>query len=399
MIKFFKIILICFICLFCSSCANKENIPTITFSTWGSQSEIKIIKPFIAKFEKDNNVKIKLLHIPQNYFQKLHLLFASKQAPDVVFLNNYYIKMYQKAGLLEDLTKYFSEEIKSEKFFQSAINSLSINSKLYAVPRDISNVVVYYNKNLFDKYKIKYPVESWTYRDLLILSEKFKKNGVYSIGFDEHPIFWEPILWANGGGVFNEQGGLDLNNAKSLKALNYYIELRTKYDYVPSKEVVANKTMAQMFLNEDVAMQVSGRWLVPKYRQEAKFDWDIVSLPNGVNGNVSSSDSSGWAISAQTNNLESAVNFVKYLSSAEVISKITETGLITPARKDVAFSNSFLDEKLLPKNAIYFIKNNDNATINPVPENYNEKIEKLMKLLEPYFLGKEKITPYTKFEL
>ena len=53
----------------------------IQFATWGSKSEIEIIRPILAGFEKENpNVRVEFMHIPQNYFQKIHLLFASNTA-------------------------------------------------------------------------------------------------------------------------------------------------------------------------------------------------------------------------------------------------------------------------------------------------------------------------------
>ena len=63
----------------------------IQFASWGSKSEVEIIKPILKDFEKENpSIKIDFMHIPQNYFQKIHLLFASNTAPDVIFINNHY---------------------------------------------------------------------------------------------------------------------------------------------------------------------------------------------------------------------------------------------------------------------------------------------------------------------
>jgi multiple sugar transport system substrate-binding protein len=47
---------------------------------------------------KNPDLKVEFIHVPQNYFQKLHLLFASNLAPDVIFINNLYSPIYIKAG-------------------------------------------------------------------------------------------------------------------------------------------------------------------------------------------------------------------------------------------------------------------------------------------------------------
>ncbi len=392
------IISLLFIVLFGSACTRENNVQTLTYSTWGSQSEIQVMKPIIADFEVKNNVKVKLIYIPQNYFQKLHLLFASNQAPDVIFINNYYLPVYAKAGLLEDVSAYFKEEFENKTFFQNAVNALSLNDKKYGIPRDISNMVVYYNKDIFLQNKTDYPNKNWNYKDLRRIASRLTQKDKWGIGFEENPIFWEPILWSNGGGIFANDGELILNSQESKKALNYCIELKTKYHVAPTQIESANRTMAQMFLDEKVAMIISGRWLVPKFREEASFDWDIINLPQGTKGSIAGSDSSGWAISKSAKDKELAARFIKHMSSKATIEKFTKSGLITPARKDCAYSNIFLDNQK-PKSAKIFLDINENAIVTPIPDKYNQKIERLTKLLEPYFLGEKKISPSTQFEL
>ena len=99
---------------------KKENTPTntISFSSWGSQSETIIMKELIREYEQRSGTKINFVHIPQNYFQKIQLLFASGLEPDVVFFNNQNIQMYIKAELLEDLSKYTDENT----FYSEALN-------------------------------------------------------------------------------------------------------------------------------------------------------------------------------------------------------------------------------------------------------------------------------------
>ena len=95
--------LVC-ICFLLCGCVKKNPQEEIVFSSWGSVSEVKVLKDVILDFEKENkDIKVKFLHVPQNYFQKLHLLFASNTPPDVIFINNHYIPLY--SSKLEDLTK------------------------------------------------------------------------------------------------------------------------------------------------------------------------------------------------------------------------------------------------------------------------------------------------------
>ena len=98
-----KFLILTFSLFFLTGCTNKNNFEEISFSSWGSQSEVEIIKKVISEFENENpSIKVRFLHFPQNYFQKLHLLFASNQAPDVIFINNLHLPIYK--NYLEDLS-------------------------------------------------------------------------------------------------------------------------------------------------------------------------------------------------------------------------------------------------------------------------------------------------------
>ena len=119
------------------SCA-KDSKEMLSFASWGSITETNIVKNVINEFESENpNIKVNFIHIPQNYFQKIHLMFASKTPPDVIFLNNLYLPIY--ADYLEDLGQYAERS----DFYPQAIEGMSYGGKLLGLPRDISNLVLY----------------------------------------------------------------------------------------------------------------------------------------------------------------------------------------------------------------------------------------------------------------
>lgn len=370
--------------------SDSNNRTVIKFSSWGSQSEISFLTPLIREFEQNNpDIKVEFVHIPQNYFQKLHLLFASNLAPDVVFINNYYIPKYVKAGLLEDLTPY----VKASDFFEKSIDCFTFDKKIYAIPRDVSDLVVYYNKNLFDKYDIAYPSKNWTLEDFINISKQFKTKSmgeIFALGYETDLLFVMPFLFSNGAALLSDDGKeLKIKDKKTIEVINFYSNLANKYRLAPKKSDSASRTMAQMFLQQKIAMQISGRWLVPKYRREAQFVWDITNFPGGTKGSVVNIDASGYALSKSSIHKKEALRFIEFISSQQSLSKLTLSGLIVPARKDIAYSDKFLDKKLPPENAIVFLEAIKTGKITPVNEDYNNITDRLNNLLEPVFLGKK----------
>ena len=354
---------------------------TIQFSSWGSESELKILEPILADFERDNpDIKVDFMHIPQNYFQKIHLLFASNTAPDVIFVNNQYLPIYANAGVLEDLSGY---DFEFDKFYEKSLKALSHEGKIYAVPRDVSNLVIYYNKDLFDKYNVPYPKKDWTFDEFLQTSQKLThRPEVFGVSFEDEPLFYLPYLTSMGVDDFS-----DFNDEKMQKGLRFYTDLRNKYHVAPKKEESASATMAQMFLQGRLGMHLSGRWLVPKYRQEAKFDWDVVEFPKGEKGSVVPLDASGWALAKSSKHKQESVRLIKYLSSKESSQKFTKSGLIVPARVDVANSKYFLDGEN-PKNAQVFLSVIETSVPTPVTVNFRQVLDNLKNSTEYMFSGK-----------
>lgn len=326
-----KFLLILILCILLSGCiAKQDKTEKIKFSTWGSASEMNILVPIIKDFEQRNpNIKIDLIHIPQNYFQKLHLLFASNLAPDVIFINNLNLPIY--ANHLLELN------YDTENYYTQSVTALSYNNHQYAIPRDVSNLVIFYNKDLFDKNKIQYPNKNWNIDDLLSLAKTLTNDNTWGISYEEDMYYALPYILAYEETIYDK-------NIKDLNGIKFYKNL-VKLGIAPSPAEVGSKTVAQLFLEGKIAMHLSGRWLVPKYTETAKFNWSVINFPASV-----PCDASGWAIAKNTKHKKAAYKFIEFISSKENITKITNLGLIVPARKDVKFEDeAFIDSIIKSK--------------------------------------------------
>lgn len=315
------------------------------------------------------------MHIPQNYFQKIHLLFASKKAPDVIFVNNLYLPVYANAGVLEPIN------IDTGMYYPQALQALSWHDKLYAVPRDVSNLAIYYNKDIFDRYNVPYPETNWTFENFLQTAKKLTHDGIFGISFEEDSLFFLPYLMSEGGGILSDDLSHEIiDTPESQKGLNFYADLRKKYHVAPLKSESASATMAQMFLQGKVAMQLSGRWLTPKYIDEAEFNWDVAQFPTGDNGSIVPLDASGWAVAKDSRHKTEAIKLVEFLASKQSSEKFIKSGLIVPARRDV--KDVFIHSA---QGSETFLKIIETSKPTPVSVNYNEILDKLSEKLEYKF--------------
>lgn len=300
-----RFLILCLLPILLCACTKNQQ-EEITFSSWGSVTEVGIINEIIKEYEKENpKVKINFIHIPQNYFQKIHLLFASNQAPDVIFINNLYLPLYySKLEPLNDI-------VNIQDFNSKSIEAMSIDGKLYAVPRDISTLVFYRNKNL-----VKTKPQNL---DELIPAIKDVKP--YGVSFEKDIYFMLPYVLTMKEDFLNPQ-----------KSAEFYKSLEGKY--APTASQVGSLTLAQMFLQGKIGLYLSGRWMYPKIKESADFDWDVIPFCGIV-----PLDASGWAIYKDSKHKEQAEKFLQFLSSQKSIEYFNATGLIVPARNDVEIEN------------------------------------------------------------
>ena len=184
-------------------------------------------------------------------------------------------------------------------------------------------LVFYINLDLIAK-----PRANWTIDEMLKLALEAKQKGVYGISF-EPEIYWMLPYLSYYGEIFDKNFDVETSSG-----MQFYKELRDKYKVAPTKSQVGSSTLAQMFLDGNIAMYLSGRWIYPKIKEQAGFNWMVQSFPIGES--PLPCDCSGWAISKSSKNKEDALKFVEFLSSESSSEYFMETSLIVPARISVA---------------------------------------------------------------
>lgn len=358
--KIFFILLIPFLLCSCTS----RNYETISFASWGSITEVGILKKVISEFESENpDVKVKFIHIPQNYFQKIHLMFASNTPPDVIFLNNLYLPVYS------DYLEVLDNSVDADKFYPQALQGMSYGGKLLGVPRDISSLVLYVNTDV-----TKLPDKNWNLDELIKKCDTIKGKTDFCISYEDTLYWVMPYLSYFGGGVLDRNSEDIIYSDKSVEAIDFYKSLKTK-KYAPEKSQVGSSTLAQMFLDGKIAFYLSGRWMYPKISEKADFNWSVINFPYGISPQAC--DVSGWAVAKTSKNKESAIRFVQYVSGEKTSKYFADTGLIVPARMDSAkvLNNNRHNEKVF----LEIIEKSENTSVR---KDYNKLTDKLNKELD-----------------
>lgn len=376
----------------CASSSEASRPVRLTFSTWGSAEELAVTRQLLGQFEQAHpQIKVTLLHIPENYFQKLHILIAGDLTPDVMLVNSFNYPVYAENHILKPLVLTPSE---AAPFYPQALRAFTWQGKLYALPRDISNLVVFYNRDLFRQAGLPLPHAGWTWAEFLAAGQALTrdtdgdgKRDQFGFSFSgKPPLMWLPFVWSEGGDLFSpDLKHVVLKHPKAVAALQRYADLRHRWHVAPTKEESGNATMSQLFLQGQLAMLLSGRWTVPVLRQQADFQWDIAPFPAGLAGSKVGIDASGYAVAASSRYPEESQALVRFLTARTAQAQYVKSGLIVPARLDLAASPDFLSAP--PQHAEVFTQIISSGVPTHVPACWNEFAEALQLAMEPVWEG------------
>ncbi len=138
-----------------------EEQTTITYFTFSAAPDhLKDLDQMIAAFTAANpGIAVKVETAPfDQYFTKLQTLIAGGTPPDVFELNYENFVSYASKGVLLDMTPLASTDTGfAQRFYPRAYEAFSSDGKQFGLPQSFSNVVLFYNKDLFDAAGQSYP--------------------------------------------------------------------------------------------------------------------------------------------------------------------------------------------------------------------------------------------------
>ena len=318
-------------------------------------------KQFDALFMKRHpNIEIKAENTPWGDLRQKYLTQAAGGAlPDISYIHFSWAQQMAKAGLLKSLDDYIAAEkdFNLQDFFPASLPSYQRDGKLWVVPYDEGPMIVYYNKDLFDKAGVKYPDDSWTVDDLKAAALKLTSgdgaNKVFGLGSmpSAGDSTMSPTWLAPFGGSYVDEPAetkCNLNSPESVAALEFWQELRTK-GAVPAPADTQNLAWPAFQFGK-IGMWVDGTWATPPIQAGSKFKWDMAKFPKGPKAHVMASAGSGYGITRDSKNPDAAWLYINdYLSTAGQAYMWGITGRGSPAR--LSAWPSYLGSKFAPPGA------------------------------------------------
>jgi len=146
---------------------------TLRFNWWGSESRQVLTDQVIAAFEDEHpNIKVEGEYSDfGSYFDKLSVMAAAGDLPDVITLTDPYMYGYVENGQIIDLTEY-AGILPTTEFSEATLANMALDGGQYAIPAGGGAFGIAVNPALFEQAGIPVPDDStWTwddYRDLSV---------------------------------------------------------------------------------------------------------------------------------------------------------------------------------------------------------------------------------------
>jgi len=179
----------------------------LTLAIWDNGQQPGLQK-ILDDFTAATGIQTQLQVIEWNsYWTLLEAGASGGDMPDVFWMHSNEAVRYMSNGILLDITDKVnsSDKLELDKFPQALKDMYTYEGKIYALPKDMDTVAIWYNKDMFDAAGIPYPDGSWTWDEFYDIAKQLTKDDGSQYGFCANPSneqdAWMNIVYTLGGSV------------------------------------------------------------------------------------------------------------------------------------------------------------------------------------------------------
>jgi multiple sugar transport system substrate-binding protein len=367
----------------CGGDSDGGSSGSIRFLVFGDPPEINAYRTLIRSFsEAEPDIDVQLIEASdrEDLIARLSTSLAGGSPPDLFLMNYRFYGQFAARDVLEPLEPYVedSEEFGLDELYPQAVDAFRWDDQVMCLPQNISSLVVYYNRDLFKRFGVPPPTNAMPWTEFVHRASQMTrdKNGqpvvgadpdlprpntapaeIYGLGVEASIIRLAPFVWSIGGEIVDNDEAptrFTLDSPEARHVMEAYFQLRTLHGVVPTDQEVESEDDESRFTNGRLAMLLSSRRSVPTFREAAKFDWDIVSLPVFQHpAGILHSDA--YCMTKASGSKDAAWRFVEYALGPEGAPVVARTGRTVPSLKSVAESDAFLDPAKKPVNSRVFL--------------------------------------------
>jgi len=352
---------------------SKTKKVKITYSMWGSAEEGSVTQKIADKFNaSQDRIEVEVVAIPwENYMTKLNTQATGKQLPDTGMLKEDGVIQWSADGMLNDVSAMY--EGSDSKPLDSLAYKYQGKTVAYAAANEV--LLLYYNKDMFDKAGVAYPPsaldKAWTWGEFVATAKKltvdkkgkhpgedgFDADGIVQYGASVENLPWQLETWtlSNGGGFYSADGTeVKIGEDASVEAIQRVADLYLKDHVAPLSVGQTDDGIQRTIIAGTVAMATNGAWNVGTSLNTAKeggLKYGVAVLPY-MKDKVTLSTGGANVVFSQTKHPEEAMEWLKWYNSEENNWGLISSGIWMPTLekwyKDEALTHKWVDNPNFP---------------------------------------------------
>lgn len=350
----------------CGSDAAQDGDGPIQFLVFGDAVELAAYRDLVAAFEEaEPDIDVQLLEASDrsDLLARLSTSFAGGTPPEVFLVNHRYVGQFAARGVLDDLEPRIaaSDEITMEDYYETAVESFRFDGELPCLAQNISSLVVYYNRDLFQEANVPEPVAGWDWNTFVEAAKAMTVDhdgdgtiDQYGLGVEAGSLLRvAPFVWSAGGDLVDDTARptrFTLDTPEARFGMGQFFALRRAHGVIATEEELESESDETRFLNGRLGMLMESRRATVSLRTITDFDWDVAALPV-INEPAGILHSDGFCLTNGSANVEGGWRFIEYALGEEGQRELVASGRTVPSMRRVAESDAFLDPDVKPANA------------------------------------------------
>jgi raffinose/stachyose/melibiose transport system substrate-binding protein len=282
------------------------------------------------------------------YKTKLAIEEASGSPPDVFFTwGGGPLLERARASRVLDLSDSVKENAQEGRFIDRALDLCRDGQQIYALPLDMSAVLLWCNRDLFQKYGLSYPT---TFPELLQVCTKFREQGIVPFALGNMKqwtgAFYFCYLANRCGGTklfldaAHNQPGASFADPSFIQAGEYVQEMLRLQAFPNGCNGMDDGPARALFLRGEAAMHLMGTWLVARILDENPgflAQLQAIPFPMVPGGQGDSSTLLGgincaFAVSSTCQEPALACELLRFLTDDQVVSEWCRIGRLPAMR-------------------------------------------------------------------
>ncbi|MGW2843987.1 ABC transporter substrate-binding protein [Streptomyces sp. NPDC001274] len=298
----------------CSTDPDGSSSAGTTLNVWyhayGEAGAQQAVLRYAKEFTKANpDVAVKVTWVPGDYAGKLNATLLTDAAPDVFEIGDFSESLARR-GQIAALDELYGDA--RSDFNTNAIESVTVDGKLYGVKMVDDVMMLYYRKSALAKAGINPPT---TFDELAAAAKALstgKSKGLFlgNDGVGDSAIL---SVWSNGGDLVSPDGKVEFGSDRALEALK---GLKRLHD---DKSLLLGFTTdwwdPSALTQGVVPMQWSGLWAMPAVSSALGDDFGVLPWPAFGAGGTRAVRVGGWSscVNAKGSKVAAAKKFVQWL--------------------------------------------------------------------------------------